>query len=228
MGSTCRRGPGREIQPPQPEEDHRCEAADVPEAPGRPFERLYDRAHALQEAVRGPRGEPVEDALPLVADRPRRRLHQGHVRVHDPGDRPVALGGGLLPGRARVDRADRLRHRAGARREQVLGGERRPRLGLPPGEVLRALEPDVLGAPEQAPLLLAALRLGVPGPVEGPRRQLHDVEAVHGLGGARHGVGAAQRVGARHVARRLGDRGPVAAALLELVAEPARLCLIAS
>lgn len=53
VGSACRHEPCREVQPPQPEEYHRDEVADVPEPPSRPLERLDERVH--------PPRKPFED-----------------------------------------------------------------------------------------------------------------------------------------------------------------------
>lgn len=221
MGSTVWCQPCREIEPSQPEEDHRGEVADVSEAPRCPLERLDERVQPLQETVRRPHGPPVEHPVALPAHGPGDPLHLRDVRVHDPREQPVELGGGRAAVRAGVDRPRRLGHRAGPRGHQVLALQRRAPGRLPLGEVLGALEPDVPGPLEQGPLLCARLGLGRPHRVHGPGEQLHDMEAVHGLGGARHRVGAAQGVRIGHVARQLGDVGAVAPALLELVAQPA-------
>ena len=63
----------------------------------------------------------------------------------------------------------------------MLPGQAAPPLRLPLGEVGFVLEPDVLGAGEQRPLLLGLLGLGRPHPVELPGRELDDVEPVGDL-----------------------------------------------
>lgn len=81
VGSTGKRRLRREVQPPQPEEDHRLEVPDVPEAPRRPLDRLDHRVEPLEDRVRGLGAPPVEDALALLPEGARHDLHLRDVRV---------------------------------------------------------------------------------------------------------------------------------------------------
>lgn len=66
VGSACQLLLGREVQAAQPEEDHRPEAGDAPEAPCSAADRLDDGAEPFQERVCGAPPPPVQDSLPLL------------------------------------------------------------------------------------------------------------------------------------------------------------------
>ena len=71
VGSVCQLLLGREVQAAQPEEDHRPEIGDAPEAPCSAADRLDDGVQPFQERVCGAPLPPVQDALPLLPERPR-------------------------------------------------------------------------------------------------------------------------------------------------------------
>ena len=94
MGSACQLFLGREVQTAQSEQDHRPEVGDTPEAPGDAVDGLDDKIETFQERVGGSPLPPVEDAFPLLAERPCHGLHLSDIGVHHP--RAEALWG---PGR---------------------------------------------------------------------------------------------------------------------------------
>ena len=91
VGSACQLLLGCEVQMAQPEQDHRPEVGDAPEAPGDAAGGLDDGVEAFQERVGRSPLSPVKDPFPLLPERPRHALHLGHGRVHHP--RAEALWG---------------------------------------------------------------------------------------------------------------------------------------
>lgn len=93
VGSACQLLLGREVQAAQPEEDYRPEIGDAPEAPCSAADRLDDGVQPFQERVCGAPLPPVQDALPLLPERPRHGLHLPDIGVHlasTPPPRPRA------------------------------------------------------------------------------------------------------------------------------------------